>query len=223
MVLSTSREIALVVMALFLFVATNFAPPTLGIIYVLFVFGYMYVIENILPEFPLWRGRLNVGKSLAMIVGGIALWLLISSYAMNYFGAVTTISRPQSIITILASNTQIPYVSDNPYIYLFVFGFLIPIAESMFFLGVLLPYIEKKFMLKGKIERIIITSIVIGSIVSLWHLTSHIFSDQALMADFIFFAISSVVVLNDRELRTGILLHIFANTLIILSTLGWLI
>ena len=220
--LKSSREVAFIVLAVFLFFATNFSPPLLGVIYTLMILVYGLILENILPEYPISRGGTGIGKILIFVVAGIAAWLFLSSFVFNQFGIVADITKPQSIIGLLASSTTPPIITENPYIYLFVFGFIIPIAETLFFLGFLLPFVASKFRSQqNKYVRWIIIAIVTGSIVSLWHYTSHVFSDIALIADFIFFFISSLIVLEQDDLKVALLLHILANSLIIMKTIGW--
>lgn len=219
--LNSSREVAFIVMAVFLFFATNFSPPLLGVIYVLMIFAYAFVLENVFPEFPISIGKSKVEKIALFVMIGIAGWLFLSSIIFNYFGVATQISQPESIIGILAASTTPPIITENSFIYLFVFGFIIPIAETLFFLGFILPYVDKKMTHRNKYVDWLMAAIVTGAIVSLWHYTAHTFQDMALIADFIFFFISSLIVLEQRDLKIATFLHIIANSLIIMKTIGW--
>lgn len=219
--LSSSREVAFIVMAVFLFFATNFSPPLLGVIYVLMIFAYAFVLENVFPEFPISKGKMKIEKIALFVMIGIAGWLFLSSFVFNYFGVSTQITQPESIIGVLAASTSPPIITENSYIYLFVFGFIIPIAETLFFLGFILPYVDTKIKHRNKYVDWLFAAIVTGAIVSLWHYTAHVFSDMALIADFIFFFISSLIVLEQKDLKIATFLHIVANSLIIMKTIGW--
>jgi len=219
--LSSSREIAFLVLAIFLFFATNFSPPLLGVIYALMLLFYALILENVFPEFPITARRMDIKKIMLFMLIGIGGWLFLTSFVFNQFGVATNIQQPESIIKVMAASTSPPIITENPYIYLFVFGFIIPIAETLFFLGAILPYINKKLIVDGKYVRMIAAAVVTGAVVSLWHYTSHVFSDMALIADFIFFFISALIVLEQDDLKIALLLHIVANTLIITKTIGW--
>jgi hypothetical protein len=220
--LSGSREISFIVLFVFLFFATNFSPPLLGVIYALMLIVYGLVLENTMPELPISKGKLDLKNLLILTAIGLGLWLFLTNIVFNKFGVATDITKPESIIGLLASSTSPPVITENPYIYLFVFGLIIPIAETFFFLGVLLPYINQKLKRQQvKVIRWLMAAIVSGSVVSLWHYTAHVFSDMALIADFIFFFISSLIALEQDDLKIALVLHILANSLIIAKSIGW--
>lgn len=230
--LSSSRTIAFLLIAIFIFFATNFSPPMLGVIYVLMLFVYALVVENIFPEVPLTINTRKSQKLLILLGGGAIIWLFLSVIVLSNSAIMSMLGlnvvnidfkNTESIIGLMASSTSPPVITEDPYIYLFVFGLLIPIAESMFFLGALLPFAEKVFRRESKYIRWGLSIVVIGAVVSLWHYTSHIFNDYALIIDFIFFAVSSCMVLSENDLRSATLLHILWNCLVVSASIGWIV
>lgn len=215
---NSNKEIAFVTLAVFLFFATNFTPQMLGVIYVLMLFVYAVVLENEFPEYNIFKGKFNMEMAMPLAAGAIVAYLFIISQIFSYFGAAADIFQPESIINILAAGISPPVITENPYIYLFVYGLLIPIAETLFFLGALLPYIERKVS-----KNMLFAIIIIGAVVTLWHYTAHGFSDTALMADFVFFSISGALVLYKKDLLTPLLMHIIINSWVVAVQVGLLV
>jgi len=229
--LEMSTKVAFILIFVFLFLSTNFSPPELGTLYAFFVAVYFIaMIVDILPEYPISKTHTpDLMKIAPIMVFSLFLWVFLSGALMNYFGTAVKMESISSlfggVLDTLASQTTPPVLVENSCIYLFVFGFLIPIAESMIFLGALLPFVNKIFVLRATSNpyvKMIIVSTVVASVVALWHLTSHMYMDQALISDFLFFFISSVIVLYQKDLKAAIGLHIGTNTMVILRQLGWI-
>lgn len=214
-------ELSILLLIFFIFFATNFSPIHLGIIYVLMIFTYLFAkISNKIPDFPFSIGSKKL-PILILIVGITTLaWLFISQYAMSIFG-FATVGNLGSVVNLLADNTAPPYITNNPYLFELVFGILIPLAETFFFFGLVMPWIMKhlKFTYSDKFKWIVCI-VAIGLICSLFHYTAHIFSNEALIADFIFFALSGIVVLYYKDMTAASLLHIVSNSALIMGMLG---
>lgn len=214
------KDVALVLMVFFVLFAVNFSPQLLGIIYFAMVTTYLIAKTDIgIADLNVYNPTKNFGSMLLMAGIIVVGWLFMSQYAMSLIGTPST--SLQSAVRLLADNTTPPYITEIPVLFWFVFGFLIPIAETLFFFGVLMPFLMKKMKFsyadKSKWVAIILA---IGLIAALAHYTAHIFSNEALLADFIFFTLSGIVVLYKKDMSLAILIHIISNSVIILGMIG---
>lgn len=213
-------DIIVFLAVIFIGIGVNFSPQLLGVIYVLMIFLYLHAKESrMIPDLPFVKYKKQILKIVGFSIIAVIFWLLLSQFGMNFFGNANA-ENLGSVIRILATNTSPPYITENPYLYFLVFGVFIPIAETLFFFGVVMPWLMEKFKFGYETKsKWILAIVTIGIISSLFHYTSHIYSNEALIADFVFFALSGVIVLYYRDLVLATTVHFLANSLIILSQL----
>jgi len=218
MALNLERNISAAAIILALFLATNFSPRELGFIYLGMAVAYLIAVEGGLPQFPISKRAIDLSKIFLIAFSLIVIWFFLSAFVLNNFGFAVGYN-PQAIFKLLASSTTPPLISKNIYLYFFTFGIFIPVVETLFFFGFILPWINS-LMRMSKEANLVLSILVIGSIMALFHLVAAVFSDAALITDFIFAGISAYIVIYYRELSQAILFHVTANLSILFYLTG---
>jgi len=225
MKLKNESYLAIIVFAFFLWFAINMSPQILGLIYSLMALSYGWVlISKELPEFPISRTPMNISKILFIGMALVVGWIFVLSATSGFFGQTMSVIGPNSVINLLASQTAPPLITSNVWIAMFVFGILVPIAETFFFFGVMLPFVEDILKQRGvnmtSKTGWIVASIIIAAIMGIFHYVASMYTDFALMADFVFAFLSGMVVLYFRQLKEATAFHALANIMILLSKFG---
>lgn len=95
-------------------------------------------------------------------------------------------------------------VNIEPFLLIVAPVFAIPIAEELFFGGVLTPTLTEAL-------GVVATILLVGIIWLLWHLGTYSASPKILLALFVFRAVSTVVILYTESLMIPISAHIVVN------------
>lgn len=115
------------------------------------------------------------------------------------------------------------FVIDNPILKVVVFGVFLPLPETLFFFGVLMPWLAEKLKIRlGVNVESIIVLIVLGLVVSVWHIKSQIMTRDNIIADIAFFGLSGASILYFKELKQSYYTHVFTNTRTIMIKEGLL-
>lgn len=218
--LTDETILSVLVLTVFFFLATNFAPQILGLIFAAFTITYLIFLQGgFFKPFKFTVKRVNFNQVLTLVGLGIVGWFGISSILGNVIlGANVPL---QSVIPTLAAQISPPIISEIPLLKLFVFGIVIPFAETFFFFGVLLAFLALALRVNtNTLQGQLLIGSALGVAFAAFHIFSQGASDFALLADFVFAVISSVLVFRNKELIQAALLHVVANTAIIASQLG---
>lgn len=222
--INTELMVAIVIAAIFLFFSVNFSPQILGMIFFGMVVVYYIFAERFPTKFSkIAENREAIIKGLLPAIGLLIVWLAASNYIFSVFQVPEI--QTESVVATLAAYTTPPIISEVPMLRFFVFGILIPIAETFFFFGLFVPFIISALRVRiGDRFNVswIIVALIAASVMGIFHLTTHIALEYALITDFIFAFISGMLVLYYKRLNEAMLLHIIANSVIIASQLGWL-
>ena len=126
--------------------------------------------------------------------------------------------------TAFASEFANVFTIDNSLIKLIVFGFFVPVVETLFFYGVIFKFISEKANAQMRLTDVN-TLVAIGmtsGIATSFHFAVRLLNDQSLLVDLIFFTVSGILVVIQKEMSGAAAGHIFANSSFILKILGWL-
>lgn len=221
------EEVFLVIITAFMaFVSINFN-SNLGLVYSVFSIIYAILVfsgkKNKVVQM-LGRGE-KFFESLMIAAVVTVSWVFIAKSALGILG--TEVSA-FDFFAHLRTQTQLPFFSQDPIFGLIVYGFAIPIVESLFFFGVLLPFMSRDvFKLpirwykigSANFFKVLWVCAIVGSIASIFHVTVRISSDQYLILDFIFFTLSAFMVFLSRSssLLITTMMHILNNSGVILS------
>jgi len=108
----------------------------------------------------------------------------------------------------------------NPVLKALIWIFFIPLAETLFFMGVVFGYIKYKSRTAGGLSFL-----VFGVVIALFHVLSQNMTQEILLIDIVFGAISGFFVLKYGELKQAFWIHVFANLIGVytLGGLAWLL
>ena len=217
--------IAMIIMAIFSFLAIS---QDAGIVLFMMVMSYfvavssktVHEVEVIRSE----RDARNGLKVISIIFATVAAWIIINSFIFGLSqGQFTAYSTEMFKAVYIHSN--IPILATDPVMIQLVWGFIFPIIESMFFLSVVLMVFHRvvfknwelpKRITRKNVGRVAWVAMLVGATASLIHLNVRQASDWALLGDFVFFSISSLVVYKTRQLLEAAGVHSIINNLVLL-------
>jgi membrane protease YdiL (CAAX protease family) len=206
------KEILIVTLIISLFILVTLS-QTVGTIYTFFLTLYFLLIKTPYTV-QISKKPFKIPDFLVPVLGMGAFLFITGSFIT---GSVF------SVFEILASYTTVTFLIDIPWVKFVVWGIFIPFAETLFFLGVILPYLRRKLNVKKGINiDSILLILMIGSIAALFHIVSQLMSNEALLMDIIFFGVSSLVVLQYDELKQAFIMHAVLNSITMAMLLGWL-
>lgn len=139
------------------------------------------------------------GKYLDLISIAIAIILGIGIYnILQPFGIFTSFKE---------------FSVDNPILKTVIWGVFLPLPETLFFFGVLMPWLSDK---TGMSMRMSLGGLVLVFLLALsasvYHIYAQVVTPENVIADIAFFGISGLVVLYFKELKQSYYTHAFINT-----------
>jgi membrane protease YdiL (CAAX protease family) len=194
---------------------------------IILVVSYVWFDKDPFISFPIERQKSNrTSAIIESLVGYGALFVSSNFLLSNY-------SSGQSFLTLFAEFT--PVLAGNVILTLIGWGFLIAVAETMLFNGILfegMAEFANKRGFKGNLKSINPFSLSISALVSAFFALFH-FSvrfaqlrgdpaamQMALLITFIFSFISCILVIRNQEMKQALLLHIMNNTAVTLAAVG---
>jgi len=211
---------------LFLWIAFDSLVATLYILMVLVAFIWRFFDTHV--SFPIERRKDN--RAMAFFIAVIAYvgFLAITTFIFTLFSTLAPFADFQTIIQLYASST--PILKGSIFLTIVVWGFIIPIIESLLFFGILhegfITYGKKLTGINISPEKfsigVFVIFILVSSLFVLFHLQSKSLENIPLLITFIFAFVSCILVFKTKEIKSAILLHMIANVIAVLSTLGWL-
>jgi membrane protease YdiL (CAAX protease family) len=219
------------IIAVGLLIATSFiyinVSASIGTLYTLFSVFYLasifarrkdWVVEIITKNTDLL-------KSLILSFASFIVWVCIASFMFVYVKPnMMSAIEFESLFSNIASYTQVPVISTDFMLKLIIYGILIPVIESLFFLSFVLKFWSRllnvnimwyNFRSPYFLKMLYVCALV-GACGSLFHLAVRMSSDFALILDFLFFFISSLIVFRTKRLFEAINLHILNNSCVLL-------
>lgn len=217
-----------------LFAIINISPDV-GVFYTFAVVIYFFLVllkrRDWVIEFIVKNQNFTKSTLVSLVFFGG--WLLFSSIIIPFFDPQVESMMPGAMVfERLAKHTQIPVLSDDPYVRVAVFGIMIPIMESFLFLSFGIKLAAKALKLReirwyklnspqGK--KMLWICAIIGVVASLFHMSVRLARDYALIVDVMFFFISSILVFytstfkpKKARLTEASLVHCFVNSGVLL-------
>ena len=220
-----SREIYFKFSILVLLFMLLIFDPSMAQIYIAIIIGdFVWAFFDNKISYPLESA--TSGRILSLVIAVIAAagFFFISTFVLKSIGSTTT----QSIWQLWATST--PILKDNRILTFIGWAILIPVIETSFFFGRVFEgltlFVSQRFGKRINPYSLSIPMalviIVISALFTLFHLTAKGLGNQALLLTFIFAMVSCVLVVYTKNLRSAVLLHIFTNSLALLSSFGML-
>jgi len=191
----------------------------------LLAFGLIYlVLINSGGDrvFQFSRGKYRKEKSIAIIGVALVCFLFAGGLAVSMVG-----NLPFSLFSslqLLSDQAIIPLTIESQPIQILIWGIIIPILETLFFLGIVGKLLSNKLGVRKFDPQNLNTWIVIitvGAVASMFHIVSQFMMEQALITDWIFFSVSMGLVLWRQELKDASILHIILNVVTLGIAGGW--
>lgn len=215
--ITDEKDLSLIAIIMGVFILTTLS-QTIGVIYLGMSVAYAIAVNQGRSRvYEFVRGRHNLQMALLLGVVLVGGFLIIGGISL---GAITL--EAAAPIQILQSSFVDQFTIDNYIIKFVVFGMFIPVVETLFFYGVIFKFIMLKAGATGQLTQFqtILSITMIGAIATSFHFIVRLFNDQALLMDFIFFTLSAVIVLRQKELSGAATGHAITNSWVILRILG---
>jgi hypothetical protein len=189
-----------------------------GLIYALFLYVEKKGVYEFSRGYYQWVGVIGIGSLalFAFLAFNGALMSVINNTQFSLFSSIPTFSTQQSVLVNI----------NNPFVREIVWGIMIPILESLFFIG----FVGKQLANKLKVNKFDIANpnvwvvcLIVGATSTWFHLASNIITEQALLTYFVFFAVSMAITIKLQELKQITAMHIGVNSLSVLKEVGLLV
>lgn len=197
--------------------------------FIMLVDYFWYQSDNF-TSFPIVNKAISRSQVYLESFAGLGLFLLISTQIVSVFQpqAISPglIAGSQSIFELLATST--PLLQGSKFLTLIGWGVLVPIIETSFFNGRLLEglatYAEEVLGVKIPLNKItgplLVVIFVVSALATLFHITAKGLESIPLLITFIFFTISSLLVIRHRETRGATIMHVALNSFVVLMSMG---
>ena len=181
----------------------------LGAIYTAMILSYLfYMRKPYTIQFSRDKKYFSPSVLIAAILGVMIYYMVVAVFKLPF---VT-----QSLVGFSITDISL----DNPVLKALIWIFFIPLAETLFFLGLVFGYIRYKSRTAGGL-----LFIIFGIVLALFHVLSQKMTQEILMIDIIFGTISGIFVIKHVELKQAFWIHVFANIIGVyaLGGLAWLL
>ena len=193
---------------IWLYISVNMN-TVLGLIYIAMVYFY-WNKEQSGFVYPIIKGKENIARILgiSLIIAFVFIYLI-----SGMIGSVAPGLKYETFQKMFAIMDK----PMSPYMTLFIIGLLVPITEELFFRGSVMPFLAKELKMSG-----ILLIIVSAALFGVWHLMAYQAENQAMIAGFLFGTVTSFLVTKRGQLIEAIAIHSVLNTIVMLSSLGFL-
>ena len=192
--------------AIFILVALS---QSIGMIYAaMALFFGIYLNQKKARIIEFTKGKSEVGKAIFYsfigLMGFTAVAAIVLGSQEAFVAAVTT----------FASAFLVNFTIDNFLIRFVVFGFFVPVVETLFFFGVVYPFLLKHSRATNTLNdtNTLVSIAMVAGIATAFHFVVRLLNDQSLLADLVFFGSSAAVVTAQGEMSGAALMHIGMNS-----------
>jgi len=213
----------MLIIATFLYVNVS---QLVGTLYAIFSLAYFVTVgDNLKFGIELLRQPYNTVRALGLIAIVIGVWIIISSFAIGIIQPNLQVNiLSTEIFRVLALKSGFGVISaEDPLVKFLVWGIFIPVIESMFFLSFVLIFWAKALKVpiawNPRNKNMWVVALMVGFTAEIFHLTTRMMDSYALVADFVFFFLSALIVFKYRQLFEGIIFHVIINSAIILQVI----
>lgn len=155
-------------------------------------------------------------------VAFFAIFIFVTPIILNTLG-FPEYNSPQSVLELMSTGFSTkPVLEQSKITSFFMWGWLIPYVETIFFSVMMLLWIATKYHYSlTKLKDQIILMTIVGIAAMLFHMTAKgITNNAALITTFIFFFMNSYLVIKFREKIQAAVMHITGNSIAINQILG---
>jgi hypothetical protein len=222
-------SIALVVMSIFIAVNVR---EDVGVIYMGMALTYMILVfSNKVKAIEIISTPTNFVRSIVIVALFFSVWVVASSFILGILNPMYQINIfSLDLFKILSTMAETTVISNDPAVIFAVWGVFIPVDESVFFLttvlimfGILLGTAKfGQIRWQPRNPKMWMNCILVGITAALFHMTVRQYVSYALVADAIFFTLSSVVVFYtakkrpSADMKEAIVGHIINNSTVLL-------
>jgi membrane protease YdiL (CAAX protease family) len=218
--LANDKDFILVSIIAAIFVAVTLS-ESVGLLFVGMALCYAFAIgQGKQYAYEFFRGNTKLLKILGIAAVSVGIWFFVS----EAFFSVFNISQANSF-SVMATSLNLKFTIDSPAIKFLVWGILIPIIETAFILGVVQKFAMRKSRAREKLNdpTTLFICLMIGAFASMLHILVRVMNDTALSVDFIFFALSAALVIQQKgELKVPMFMHIMINSIGMAVLIGWI-
>ena len=162
----------------------------------------------------------TIGVSIAAFFG----FTLLSDFLMGH--VPQWIFSQGSSVSLYSAAMQPIVTINTPLVQMLIWGFLIPILENCFFVGVigfLIAYLMGLHKQKFNIASVgtWVAILLVGAIAASFHFISQLLTPELLMMDMVLFGTGMLLALKYNVLKHGIIIHIMLNAIAMGLRLGW--
>lgn len=189
----------------------------IGVSLVVYAFIYVWAISRK----PVWGYQFSKYARPLTKVLLLPLAIFLAYIVVNdlIIGGVQTLGFGSSL-QLYSTSLQSVVTIDMPIVRFLIWGVLIPILETMFFIGVVGYLIAKHLKVEGsfyanKLDTWV-TVLFVGGIASVVHIISQLTAPALLIMDIILFGICMVLVLKDQDLKRGAVFHVLVNSTVLI-------
>lgn len=160
----------------------------------------------------------DLSKMVGIVFAIFIVFVFVSEIVMQTFSLGSSL--------LLYSSAFNPILTiDTPAIKMLIWGIIIPVLETMFFIGVVGFFLAKisktnRFDLRNVNMYIIILSV--AAVAALFHIVSQFLQPGPLIMDMILFGTGMFMTFYYQELKQAALLHIFVNVVAMAVLLKWI-
>lgn len=181
----------------------------LGLIYVAMIYFYWNKDQSG-QVYPIIKGRPKLTRVLGIALIIAFVWIYLVSEWVGSIAPAIPLEKLQKMFAIVEKPM-------HPYMSLFITGLLIPVTEEMFFRGAIMPFLSRRVKMTGIL--LLITS---AAFFGIWHLMAYQAENMAMISGFLFGLLVSYITVKRGQLIEAITIHAILNTIVMLSSLGFL-
>lgn len=187
----------------------------LGVIYTgMLLTYYIFLAKPYSIQFSRDKKYLSPSLLLISIIGIISYYLIAQIFNIPIITIKSIMGFSIDMISIA-----------NPILKTLIWVFFIPLAETLFLFGVIFGYIKYKMKINELNITAIIMFIILGVLITAFHLKSQDINQNTLLIDIAFTTISGILVLKYKELKQAYWFHVLLNVigLYLIGGLLWLL
>lgn len=208
-----------------LFFLTNMDPSMSSVFSFILIIGFILYWTDKTVNIRL-ESKPNRVRSVAVALVAYFVFVVVSAFVLSGLKLIPSFSFTSAASTYsqyLASlfSSYSPALAGNALAVIVAWCVVIPIVETFAFFGGYLEWLSEKFNvpLAKRGPRFVLVVILVAVIFMLFHLTAKgVSNNPGLIMTAIFGLVSGVLVFYTGQLLEAILLHIFTNTIGVLST-----
>lgn len=218
-----------VLIVFLIFMVVNFDPNMAIVFSLMIIADFLIFKDDRTISYPVERTGQNRFGSLMESLIIFAGFIFLQSIILRVL-TPSIQSTAQSVRTMLSLYaTTTPALEGNILLTFIGFGIIVPIIETRFFFSRLYEILADRFKVSGSglgNKMTWVLAMFIGAVFAVYHLTARrcgsgdTCQNALLFITFLFGVISTLMVVHYRESKQAILVHIFANSIAILFTLG---